>query len=173
MPEGRALSLWLAGLWLGLLLASWVSATASFRSVDHVLGPGQRPELETRLSAVAAGDRRLVLRYLAAEINRWMFRRWGVAQLALSLALLAAAWRGGAALRTILGLALAIVVVQSLALAPPIESLGRSIDFVPRPLPPEIARRFGLLHAGFVGLDLVKALLLAAVGYLLACRPFP
>lgn len=173
VPAGRAVSLWLAGMWLGLLLASWVSATAGFRSVDRVLGPGLRPELDARLTAVAPGDRRLVLRHLASEINRWMFQRWALAQLALSLALLAAAWRGGAPLRAIGVLALAIVVVQSFALAPSIEALGRSIDFLPRPLPPEIGRHFGLLHAGFVGLDLAKAVVLLAAGYLLARRPFP
>jgi hypothetical protein len=46
--------------------------------------------------------------------------------------------------------------------------LGRQIDFVPRPLPPEVARRFGSLHAGYVGLDLAKAAALAAAAWLLA-----
>lgn len=36
------------GLWLGLLLASWVIATVNFRSVDRVLGPELRPELDQR-----------------------------------------------------------------------------------------------------------------------------
>lgn len=173
MPAGRALSLWLAGLWLGLLLASWVSATASFSSVDRVLGPGLRPELDAKLTGVPAADRRVVLRYLAAELNRWMFRRWAVLQLALSLALLVAGWSGGVSLRLIAALVVAIVVAQTSALGPPIEALGRSIDFVPRPLPPEVGRRFGLLHAAFLSLDFIKAGLLLAAGYALVRRPLP
>ena len=173
MPAGRALSLWLAGLWLGLLLASWVAATASFRSVDRVLGPALRPEFDARLTGVTPGDRRVVLRYLAAEINRWMFKRWALLQLALSLALLVAVWNNGVAARVIAALVLAIVVAQTFALGPPIEALGRSIDFIPRPLPPELGRRFGLLHAAFLGLDFVKAALLLAAGYVLVRRPLP
>jgi len=173
VPAGRAFSLWLAGLWLGLLLASWVSATASFRSVDRVLGPSLRPEFDARLTGVTPGDRRTLLRYLAAEINRWMFKRWALLQLALSLGLFAAAWSYGRPTRAIAGLLVAIVVTQTFALGPPIEALGRSIDFVPRPLPAEIGRRFGLLHAAFLGLDFVKAGLLLAAGYVLARRPLP
>ena len=54
-----------------------------------------------------------------------------------------------------------LIVLVQLGLALPIASLGRSIDFVPRPLPAEIGRRFGMLHAAFVLLDLIKASLLA------------
>jgi hypothetical protein len=41
---------------------------------------------------------------------------------------------------------------------------------VPRPLPAEIARRFGVLHAAFVVSDLVKAGLLATAAFALGRR---
>lgn len=162
-------ALLLVGLWLGLLVTSWISATGSFRAVDRVLGPEMRPELKQRLAGLEPADRRLALRHLASEINRWMFRRFGLVQLALALLALLASWPNGAP-RLVLGAAVAVVVLQ-VALGASIESFGRSLDFVARPLPPDLGRRFGLQHAGFLLLDAAKALLLVAAGALLARRP--
>ena len=166
---GRLL-LVLLGLWLGLLLASWVIAGVNFRTVDRVLGPGMRPELEQRLSAVPKDERRVALRHLASEINRWMFRYWSLAQLVLGAACLMASLRVGGPSRLLLAAALLLVLVQGFGLAAPITDLGRAIDFVPRPLPPETAGRFGRLHAAYVGLDLAKAALLAAAAWAVARR---
>lgn len=169
MAGRHAAALLLVGLWLGLLVASWVSATGSFRAVDRVLGPEMRPELRQRLAALEPADQRLALRHLASEINRWMFRRFGLVQLALALLALLAAWPTSAP-RLVLGAAVAVVVLQ-VGLGASIESVGRSLDFVARPLPPDLGRRFGLQHAGFLLLDAAKALLLVAAGALLARRP--
>lgn len=173
MPWSRNAALWMTGLWLGLLVASWVSATSSFKAVDRVLGPGAPPEFEARIAPVAPADRRVVLRYLASEINRWMFRRWAFVQVGLALALVLFAWAGGTTPRVVTGLALVIVLAQTVAMGPAIEALGRSLDFAPRPLPPELARHFGLLHGGFLVLDLGKACLLLASALLLGRRPLP
>ncbi len=167
----RSAALWLSGLWLGLLVASWLSATSSFRAVDRVLGPVVRPEVEARLSGVSGTDRRLVLRYLASEINRWMFRRWAIVQAVLGIALVVTAWSWGGAIRLVAIAILAVVLVQLFALGPPIARLGESLDFVPRPLPPDVGRRFGVLHGGFVILDLAKAAMLVAAAWLAARRP--
>ena len=166
---GRLL-LVLIGLWLGLLLASWVVASVNFRTVDRVLGPALRPELEQRLSGVPAAERRVALRHLASEINRWMFRYWSLAQLALGGACLLLALGLGGLPRLLLAAALLTALVQAFGLASPITDLGRAIDFVPRPLPPDTARRFGLLHAAYVGVDLAKAVLLAAAAWAVARR---
>ncbi len=158
------------GFWLGMLVASWIAATINFRTVDRVLGAEARPELLQRLSPVGAEDRRVALRHLASEINRWIFERWALAQLALGVATVAFAWSQGGALRALALAALAIVVLQILA-GRPIVDLGRSIDFVPRPLPPDVARRFGALHGFYVLADLAKAVLLAAAVVLAVRRP--
>jgi hypothetical protein len=63
---------------------------------------------------------------------------------------------------------LAIVLVQQIGVGPRILEIGRAIDFVPRPLDPDVGRRFGILHAAYVVLDLVKAGLLASVAWLTA-----
>ena len=159
------------GFWLGLLVASWVIAPLSFRTADRVLGPEAPAEMAARLAPVPAEDRPAALRHLAAEINRRMFRTWAVAQLGLGALALAAAWRTGGTPRLLIGAALAIVVIQLAVLTPAIASVGRSIDFVPRPLPAEVARRFGALHAAYAGADLVKAVLVAVAAWTVARRP--
>jgi len=159
----------LTGLWLGALLASWVAATVNFRTVDRVLGAQQRPELAQRLEPVAPEAQRQALRHLASEINRWIFRWWSIAQLALGLLLVALCWPRAGAARTLVAAGL-VIVLAPLALVRPIVDLGRSIDFLPRPLPPELGRRFGLLHAAFVIGDLAKAVLLTVSAWLLGRR---
>jgi hypothetical protein len=170
MPMSRGLALVVAGLWLGMLVTSWITATASFRCVDRVLGPEARPELQAKLAPLTPEDRRMALRHLAAEINRWMFARWAAAQWALAAGLVLAAWPAEGAPRT-LALVAAVVTIAQTLLGPSIEALGRSLDFVPRPLPPDIARTFGVLHAAYVLLDLAKGGVLAVLALLVARLP--
>jgi hypothetical protein len=160
----RTAALLLVGVWLGALVSSWVAASVNFRTVDRVLGQARRAELDGRLSGVSEADRRSVLRHLASEINRWVFRAFGAAQLVAGAALFALTWSGGGP-RLAAGAALAAVLVQA-GLTGSIVELGRQIDFVPRPLPPAIARRFGALHAAYVALDFAKAGALAAAAWL-------
>jgi hypothetical protein len=156
------MALLLAGFWLGMLVSSWVAATTNFRTVDLVLGPDGSREAQSRLAPIPADDRRTLLRHLASEINRRMFRWWSILQVILGTGLLLLLWPQAGALRWLAAMALAIVLLQVLGLASPITEIGRSIDFVPRPLSPDLGRRFGLLHGAFVLLDLGKAAVLLA-----------
>lgn len=155
----------LLGVWLGLVVASWAMASASFRTAERVLGPDANPEQARRLLPLAPEDRRMVMRHFASELNRWMFGAGGMAQAALALAVLALAWPAGGTPRMLMLLAAGLVLAQLVG-ARSIVDLGRSIDFVPRPLPAELARRFGMLHAAYVVADLVKAGLLATAAWL-------
>jgi hypothetical protein len=162
-PRFLPVALLLTGFWLGMLVASWAAATVNFRTVDHVLGPAGSREAQARFERIPPEERRMLLRHLASEINRWMFRWWSLAQVLLALALGAVLWPQGGAMRWLGVAALAIVLLQVAGLASPITEIGRSIDFVPRPLPPDLGRRFGLLHGSFVLLDLGKAVTLVGV----------
>jgi hypothetical protein len=166
----RAATLLVLGLWIGLLAASWAMASASFRTVDRVLGPGLRPEMQTRLTALSPEDRRAVLRHVASESNRWMFRTWAMAELGLAAVLVLSTWRLGGTLRALAWTAAVVVAAQAFGLGPAILSLGRSLDFVPRPLPSATGRRFGLLHAGYMVADLVKLAALAVAAWAIARR---
>ena len=96
----RPLSLLVVGLWLGLLVSSWVMATTNFKQAEAAALAASAPaELNRRLSPLPAEDRRHAFRYLASEINRWMFRSWGIIQAGLGILLLALAWRLGGAPR--------------------------------------------------------------------------
>jgi len=166
----RAGALIAIGLWIGLLVASWAMASASFRTVDRLLGSEARPELQARLAPLSPSDRGTILRHVAAESNRWMFRTWTRAEMLLGALLVAASWRLGPVPRTLALVAAAAVVLQAFGLAPAIAPLGRSLDFVPRPLPAADGRRFGLLHAGYMLADLVKAGALIAAAAIIARR---
>ncbi len=161
----RSVLLVIAGLWAGLLLAAGAAATLSFRSVDRALDPRASPELGARLAPLAADARRQALRHVASESNRALFALSGWTQAALALATLALAWSGGGRPRG-LALALALLLLaQQLACALPMIELGRQLDFVARPWPAAVARRFGLLHGGYSLLELAKLGLLAALAF--------
>jgi uncharacterized membrane protein len=104
-------------------------------------------------------------------VNRWIFRTGSAAQLLLGAVLLAAVWPLGAALRAVALVLFVLTAAQALGLAGVIASFGRDLDFVPRPLPPPLGRRFGLLHGAYVIGDLAKGVLLAVTVVLLSRRP--
>jgi hypothetical protein len=162
----------LVGLWLGMLFASWVMATVNFRTAERVVGPSASPEMTARLGALPTEERRAVMRHLASELNRWMFATWALAQTLFGVLLLVFVWRLGTALRVMAAVVLLLSAAQALGLVPAIRDLGRTLDFLPRPLPPALAGRFGRLHAGYVGIDLLKAGLLAFLSVRLF-RPAP
>jgi hypothetical protein len=164
----RSLALVLTGLWLGVLFASWAVATATFRSAETVAALPAGSAAGDRVALVPDPARRPLFRHLASEINRWMFARFGWAQVVLALAVALLSWPFGGAARALALAALVVIAVQGLGLGPAILALGRSLDFVPRPLPPDVGRRFGLLHGGYVILDLMKAGALVALAVMLA-----
>jgi hypothetical protein len=166
----RPAALLVIGLWIGLLAASWAMASASFRTVDRLLGPDARAEFQARLAPLSAGDRRAVLRHVAAESNRWMFRTWTMAELLLAAVLVWAGWGQGTAPRVLALIAAAAVVLQAVGLSPAIAELGRRLDFVPRPLPAADGHRFGLLHAAYMLADVVKAGALTGAAAFIARR---
>ena len=167
----RPLSVLLVGLWLGLLLSSWVMATVNFRTAEAAASAARTPdELNRRLQPLSPEDRRHAFRYLASEINRWMFRSWGLIQAVLGVVLLALLWSAGGPLRLLAAAALVLVLVQAGVLGPMIAAVGRQADFLARPLPPELGRRFGIAHGGYVVVDLVKMTALAAIAFVLVRR---
>jgi hypothetical protein len=164
----RSLALLATGVWLGLLVASWMIASITFGTAAALLGPGARPEITERLAGVSEAERRPVLRHMASEINRAMFGRWVVVQLLLGVVTLVAAVRSGATWPA--AAAFAIVLVQA-GLQGPILELGRTVDFLPRPLPPDLHARFGKLHGAYVLLDFAKGGALGWLAWMLARAP--
>lgn len=160
MGRTEAAGIAIVGAWLGWTLFMWFAATRSFRTVDRVLG-SSRPEFQQAVQPLGHEQARAVLRYLASEINRRLFRTYGWIQILLGAVLVLLLWRR--APRDVLalvlaGIMLALVLILTLFVQPEIVALGRSIDFAPRdPAPPAMAR-FWMLHRAFTSLDSVKLL---------------
>jgi len=118
--------------------------------------------------SLGEGQARVVLRYLASEINRTFFWWYGGVQILLGLILFLLLWRqvprDAIAVGVVCGM-LAVALVLTLVVTPWIISLGRSIDFVPRTPPPPVMPRFWTLHGAYTGLDGVK--FLACLGLLI------
>ncbi len=167
MTRTQLVSIVLLSAWLAATLFMWFATTQSFRTVDRVL---RKPSSQFSLLAqpLAEGAPRVLLRYMASEINRTYFWGYGAAQIVLALLLILLLWRqtprdtiGLGVVCTMLGLTL----VLTLVITPLVVSLGRSIDFVPRNPPPPVMPRFWALHGAFTGLDGVK--FLAGLGLLI------
>lgn len=166
MGRLQAASVALLGAWLCATLFMWFLAGASFSAVERILRT-PTPQFADAARPAGEGRTRVLLRYLASEINRACFRAYGWGKMALGAVLLALLLgqkpRDVTAL-ALVGTMLGLVVVLTLILTPQMVRLGRDLDFVPRqPPPPEMAR-FRTLHAAFTGLDGVK--LLAGLGLL-------
>ena len=157
------LASFIIGIWLGVSVFMDFVATQNFRTVNLVLGSVDVQAVET---AKKIGDReaeRVLLRYFAGEVNRYLFEQWEWAELLLGLALMLVLLFGRTYQKLAMALCLimmCVVMAQRFALTPAIIKLGRELEFNPA-----AAQRFGTLHAtyGFVEIGkLVLGLLLAA-----------
>jgi hypothetical protein len=153
----RAAMSLLLGAWLvGTILVAFVAAE-NFWIIDRLLATSVHPVFHESVSTLPAGGARALMRYLASEQNRFFFMWWGWAEVVLGVALVAMAARTGSG-RLLLGfgLMLALAAVSQFYLMPRIADVGRALDFVPREPPPPNLRTFGLLHAAYSVIDIVK-----------------
>jgi hypothetical protein len=160
MTRVEGISIAILSLWVGWTLFIWFAATRSFRTADQVL-KSPPPEFSRVVQSLGPEHTRLVLRYLASEINRTYFRAYGWGQVVVGSILLALLWlkapRDTFSVTMVAGM-LFIVLILTLGVMPQIIALGRNIDFLPRTPPPPDYQRFWKLHATFTGLDGAKLL---------------
>ena len=153
----NSLRLSLMGAWLMGTVSMWVVATENFRRVDAVLS-SPHSEFHQRLEPLPAGEARLVLRFLASELNRFYFTTWGGFQLVLGGVILILSWRLAAG-RFDLGLLGAIwllAAILTLWITPSLIEIGRQVDFIPRSPPPPQMDAFWRFHLAYTVTDLVK-----------------
>jgi hypothetical protein len=167
MGRMQVLAVAVLSAWIMSTLCMWFAATRSFATVESVLKRAE-PQFVATTKPLGEGSTRVVLRYMAAEINRTLFWGYGALQIGLGGILFLLLWRQKPRNAVDVGVVaamLALSVVLTLVITPWITSLGRSIDFVPRNPPPPVMPRFWALHGSFTGLDGVK--LLAGIGLLI------
>jgi len=154
------------GGWLMGSVIMFVVATRNFRLVDELLRASPNASFQALVAQTGAPAIRDLLRYLSSELNREYFRLWNLTQLALGVL---AAWLLAHAserrARRLVLAALALVAVLLAGLTPPIISVGRSLDFVPRDPPPPALATFWPLHIGYTVLDLAKTVLIGLAAY--------
>ena len=167
MGRSQVLAVAILGAWIMSTLCMWFAATRSFATVERVLKRAEPQFVETT-KPLGEGPTRVVLRYMASEINRTLFWGYGALQIGLGAILFLLLWRQTPRNAVDIGVVaamLALSVILTLVITPWITTLGRSIDFLPRNPPPPVMPRFWALHGSFTGLDGVK--LLAGIGLLI------
>ena len=149
------------GFWVMGTVCISVAATQNFYTIDRLLAAGGHPAFAEGVERLGAPAARDLLRYLSSELNRLFFRYWNVFQIPLGGVTL---WLvlgppGDRAVRWAVGAMLAIALVLTFVVTPPIISIGRGLDFVPRDPPPPSLATFGVLHAAYTTLEMLKAAL--------------
>jgi hypothetical protein len=148
-------------IWMTGTLFVAVVATQNFFTIDRLLAGSPNESFHVAVQTLDSVEKpghpvaRDMLRYLSSELNRLYFQYWNLVQLIVGLLTLRFVTKIRGANRpkwcivAMLGISLFVMAV----LTPPIVSVGRALDFVPRESPPlEVVTRlrtFGLLHATY------------------------
>jgi hypothetical protein len=162
----RRLTMAIIGVWIGLSLAMLFVATQNFRGVDRLLEAPGAPASQV-METITRDDARALLRYQVSELNRFFFDWFGLVQVALAVALtvnLLFATNGHRPTLVICVLLVILVAIEKWYMTPEITYLGRLIDFVRSDLPSPVRSRFWSFHIAFSVMEVVKLLVLAALG---------
>lgn len=167
MGRAQVLAVAILGAWIASTLCMWFAATKSFATVERVMKGGQ-PQFAEITKPLGQASTRVVIRYMASEINRTLFWGYGALQIVLGAILFLLLFRQIPRHTLDIGVVatvLVLSVILTLVITPMVTSVGRSIDFLPRNPPPPQMPRFWMLHGAFTSLDGVK--LLAGIGLLI------
>ena len=92
MGRSQVLAVAILGAWIMSTLCMWFAATRSFATVERVLKRAEPQFVETT-KPLGEGPTRVVLRYMASEINRTLFWGYGALQIGLGAILFLLVWR--------------------------------------------------------------------------------
>ena len=156
--HSRRIACLLLGFWLaGGVFMAFV-ATENFRSVDRLLDQAN-PVARLQFKSLGPANARMLMRYAAAEQNRYLFETWEIAQVILGILFFFFLLFGTREDKFSLLMALILLVIalgQRLVLTPEIVALGRTIDFIPPEVQSGARTKFLLLHRGYEAVELVK-----------------
>jgi hypothetical protein len=164
MHYSRISAFLLGGLLVGSLFMAFV-ATGNFQTASEIL-KSPPPQVQKMIIRLGDENARLLLRYQAGEENRLFFESWETAQLVLgvSLAGLLILWDKRRLLAGFAGAMVILTVFQHFKITPELIWQGRSIDFVPVTADPTARQQFFRLHAAYGVIEVVKLLLMIAIG---------
>jgi len=148
-------------IWLSGSVFISVIATQNFYTIDRLIDKSPNDVFRVVVETMENPQARDLLRYLSSELNRLYFQYWNLAQLPvgiIALRLVSSIPRSRLATWGIVAM-LCVVLFLMVFITPPILSIGRGLDFVPRIPPPPELRTFGLLHAAYSALTVVNVVL--------------
>ena len=151
-------ALFCLGAWVMGTVCVSIVAMQNFYTIDRLLDGRSHEAFAGFAEDAGRETARSVLRYLSSELNRLFFQLWNGAQFAVGGAALWLVWSlpGAARLRALLVAMLLLVAFLTFWVTPQILDVGRSLDFVPRDPPPPGVATFGILHATYTMLELLK-----------------
>ncbi|MBM3787982.1 MAG: hypothetical protein FJW30_26840 [Acidobacteria bacterium] len=166
----RAIS-FLLGCWFATVLVVAVNAGFSFRVADSTVTEPPA-EMAKLLGSMPETSARQYPRFVASEINRAMFERFGLIELALIILIgLSLFLHGYSRAATILsGILLVAVCASNFLITPQLVGQGRILDFRPLELFGEERERFANLHAIYGGLTLFRLLCGSGIAWFLLKR---
>ena len=136
---------------------AWYGAR-SFGTVESIMQQSN-PAFVVQTKPLGPAMTRMVLRYVVAEQNRWLFRNWEYMQIALASLffcyLLFGTTEGKFSLGVMLVM-LALTVMQRLLISPDLGITGRTLDFAPADLAAQEHARFWLLHNAYLAVEALK-----------------
>jgi hypothetical protein len=149
------------GLWLMGSVSLAIVATENFYTIDRLLEAKANPSFSAAVERLGTTQARDLLRYLSSELNRLYFQFWNVAQLAIGVLVLWLVVRlpDRPKVKWSVVAMIGIGIFLTVAITPPMLSVGRALDFMPRDPVPAQLRSFGLLHAAYTVLDGVQLIL--------------
>jgi hypothetical protein len=148
-------------IWLSGSVFITVVATQNFFTIDRLVENPPNQVFSSLVAAMESPSARELMRYLSSELNRLYFQYWNLVQLPVGIIALRLVSRIPGSKHATWGIAAMLFVVLFLMvfITPPILSIGRALDFVPRdPMPPRM-RTFGLLHATYSVFTLINVVL--------------
>ncbi|HTS28185.1 MAG TPA: hypothetical protein VMH81_20065 [Bryobacteraceae bacterium] len=162
--RSRRFACLLLGMWIAAgILMQWI-AGENYAAVDRILDL-PNPSASLQFKALGPTASRQLLRYEAAEQNRFYFECWETAQLILGTFFFFFLLFGTRENKFCLLAALLMVVgvgVQRFFLTPEINALGRMLDFVPQDVYIAGRRRLPVAQDAYEALEAAK-LVLAAI----------
>ncbi|MGH9663472.1 MAG: hypothetical protein ACRD9L_03495 [Bryobacteraceae bacterium] len=150
---------------LGCILLMFVGSE-NFREVERLMR-APNPRAGKTIGTLGYDAARDLLRYEAAEENRFDVPVWEWTQILLGLALLLAVFVGtrGNKLAMLTCVAMSAAVwLQRLVLTPQLIDLGRSIDFTPLDSMTAQRDQYWMVHQSYLAVEAVKLLLGAGLG---------
>ena len=146
------------GIWLMGTVCVSIVAVQDFYTVDRLLASRTNATFSHLVDQIGPDEARDFLRSLASELNRLFFRLWNLSQFVIGATVL---WLvvgipEASRLKWLIVGMLVVVVFLTTSVAPQIVTAGRNLDFVPREPPPPSLSTFGMLHATYTGLELLK-----------------